>query len=359
LIVSFVRLLHIDKGFDTAGVLAIDVALPPSIYSTADRQLRFFDDALGRARSLPGVTSAATTSRLPLRGETVVNLLSYQHDTRPLEQRPTANYRYVSPDYFASIGTPILRGRTFRDTDRGRQVVILSARAANALWPGQDPIGRIVRTGGYLGADSEVVGVAADTRAVDLARNDILFTYLPYWLRISNVETIVLRTSVPPSTLTSSVRRAVLDLEPAAAIPRVQTMDDVVGLAVADRQFELSLMTAFGCAAAILAALGVYGVVSYSVARRGREMGIRIALGATARDIHKLVFEEGVTPVAIGIVGGLTASIAFGRVMAGLLFDVRPTDPVVMTIAAATIVVATLVACAAPARRASREILLH
>jgi len=359
LVVSFVRLLHIDKGFDTEGVLAIDVALPPSIYATADRQLRFFDDVLGRARSLPGVASAATTSRLPLRGETVVNLLSYQHDTRPLEQRPTANYRYVSPDYFASIGTPILRGRTFRDTDRGRQVVILSARAANALWPGQDPIGRIVRTGGYLGADSAVIGVAADTRAVDLARNDILFAYLPYWLRISNVETIVLRTSVPPSTLTSAIRRTVLDIEPSAAIPRVQTMDDVVGLAMADRQFELSLMTAFGGAAAMLAALGVYGVVSYSVARRGREMGIRMALGATAGDIYKLVFGEGVTPVAIGIAGGLTASIAFGRVMAGLLFDVRPTDPVVMTIAAATIVIATLLACAAPARRASRDILLH
>src|SRR5262249_35055416 len=161
-----------------------DVALPPSIYSTADRQLHFFEDVLTRMRSLPGVTSVATTSRLPLRGESVVNHLSYQHDTRPIDQRPMANYRYVSPDYFAAIGTPILHGRTLRDTDRGRQVVILSARAAEALWPGQDAIGRLVRTGGHLGADSEVIGVAADTRAVDLTRNDIFFAYLPYWLRI-------------------------------------------------------------------------------------------------------------------------------------------------------------------------------
>ena len=359
LVVSFVRLLHVDKGFDTADILTIDVALPPSMYATAGRQLRFFEDVLQRARALPGVTVAATTNRLPLRGESTVNHLSYPNDTRPFEQRPLANYRYVSSDYFAAIGTPILRGRTFRETDRGRQVVILSARAAAALWPGQDPIGRLVRTGGFLGADSEVIGVAADTRAVDLTRNDILFTYLPLWLRPSNVETIVVRASAPPSTLTNAVRRAVLEVEPAAAIPRVQTMDDAVGAAIADRRFELSLMTAFGVAAAILAALGVYGVVSYSVARRGREMGIRIALGATATDIHRLVFEEGITPVAIGIVAGLAASLAIGRAMASLLFEVRPANPLVMGAAALTIVVATIAACAAPARRASRAILLH
>jgi len=359
LVVSFIRLMRVDKGFDTQGILAVDVALPPSMYPTADRQLRFFADVIARTRSLPGVGSAATTNRLPLRGESTVNHLSYPNDTRPIEQRATANYRYVSPGYFASIGTPILRGRTFRATDQGHQVVVLSASAAQALWPGQDPIGRIVRTGGYLGADTEVIGVAADTRAVDLTRNDVLFAYLPFWLRIGTVETLVVRASVPPSTLTNAVRRAVLDAEPSAAIPRVQTMDDVVGVAIADRRFELSLMAAFGVAAAILAALGVYGVVSYSVARRGREMGIRIALGASALDIHRLVFEEGITPVAIGILAGLAASLALGRAMASLLFDVRPSDPVVMAASALTIVVATLVACASPARRASREILLH
>jgi predicted permease len=353
LVVSFMRLMRVDKGFSTEGILTIDVALPPSMYPTSARQLAFFETVLSRARALPGVRTVATTNRLPLRGESTVNALSYQHDTRPFQERPLANYRYISPTYFEAIGTPILRGRTFRETDRGRQVVVLSARAAEALWPGQDPIGRIVRTGGYLGADSEVIGVAADTRAVDLTRNDVLFTYLPYWLRINNVETIVVRASVPPETLTTAVRRAVLGAEPAAAIPHVQTMDEVVAVATADRRFELSLMMALGVAAAILAALGVYGVVSYSVARRGREMGIRIALGATAMDIHRLVFEEGITPVAVGILAGLAASLALGRAMASLLFDVRPSDPVVMAAAALTIVIATLVACAAPARRAA------
>ena len=354
LVVSFVRLLQVDKGFDTEGILTVDVALPPSMYSTPARQLAFFEDLQARTRTLPGTTVVATTNRLPLRGESTVNLLSYQNDTRPLQQRPVANYRYVSPEYFAAIGTPILRGRTFRETDRGHQVVVLSARAAEALWPGQDPIGRIVRTGGYLGADSEVIGVAADTRAVDLTRNDIFFTYLPYWLRIGTEETLVVRTGVAPQSLAGAVRRAVLDLEPSAAIPRVQTMADVVGLAVADRRFELSLMTAFGCAAAVLAALGVYGVVSYSVARRRREMGIRMALGATRMDIQRLIFEEGLTPVAAGLVAGYALSAAMGRGMASLLFDVRPTDPAVMLAASLAIVGAAIVACVGPASRASR-----
>lgn len=354
LVVSFVHLLQADKGFDTDGILTVDVALPPSMYSIPSRQLAFFEDVQRRIRTLPGVSVVATTNRLPLRGEATVNTLSYPNDTRPMQQRPLANYRYVSPTYFAAIGTPLLHGRTFRETDRGHQVVVLSARAADALWPGQDPIGRIVRTGGYLSADSEVIGVAADTRAVDLTRNDIFFTYLPYWLRTGTEETLVVRSAAPPESLASGVRRAVLDMERSAAIPRVQTMQDLVALAVADRRFELSLMSAFGFAAAILAALGVYGVVSFSVARRRREMGIRIALGATRMDIGRLVFEEGLKPVSAGLVAGLALSAAIGRGMAGLLFEVRPLDPAVMIAAALAIVTATLVACAGPARRASR-----
>jgi putative ABC transport system permease protein len=355
LVVSFFRLLRVDKGFETNGVLTIDIALPSANYADVTRQLRFIDAAVARVKAVPGVSTVAVTNRVPLRGEAVVNGLSYPNDTRPASARPLANYRYVSPDYFAAIGTPLLRGRTFRDTDRGRQVVILSARAAETLWPGEDPIGRFVQTGGYLGAVSEVIGVAADSRAVDLTRNDVLFTYLPYWLRARwmTAASLVVRTAVAPESLAASVRRTVLEVDPAIAIPRVETMDELLGATVADRRFELSLMTAFGCAAAVLAALGVYGVVTYSVARRRREMAIRIALGATAGDIRRLVFEEGLKPVATGVVAGLAASVAIGRAMANLLFDVKPADPMVMAAAAAVVLLATVVACVAPARRAA------
>lgn len=353
LVLSFARLMQVDKGFDTAGILTLDVALPPSSFRTADDQWRFFDQALERVGALPGVTATALTSRLPLRGEATVNLLSYPDDQRPMAARPLANYRYVTPGYFAAIGTPLLKGRTFRDTDRGRQVVVLSAGAAQALWPGQDPIGRQVKTGGYLGAVSEVIGVAADSRAVDLTRTNVLFTYLPYWLRGPSTGSIVIRARVPPATLAGAARRAIWDVDRAVAIPRVETMEEIVALSVADRRFQLVLMMAFGGAAALLAALGVYGVVSYSVARRGREMGIRVAMGASPGDIRRLVVLEGLLPVAGGLAAGLVASLGAGRAIGSLLFDVRPADPAVMLAAAAVVLAASLVACLAPARRAS------
>jgi putative ABC transport system permease protein len=353
LVLSFTRLMHVDKGFNTESILTVDVALPPSLFATADQQLRFFDAALARVRALPGVGAAALTSRLPLRGESTVNLLSLPDDRRPMAARPLANYRYVTPDYFTAIGTPLLRGRTFRDTDRGRQVVVLSASAAQALWPGQDAVGRIVKTGGYLGALSEVIGVAADSRAVDLTRTNVLFTYLPYWLRGPSAASIVIRANVPPATLAAAARRAIWDVDAQVAIPRVETMTEIVALSVADRRFQLTLMVAFGCAAALLAALGVYGVVSYSVARRGREMGIRIALGARPGDIHRLVITEGLAPVAAGTIAGLALSWWIGRAISALLFDVRPGDPGVMLAASAIVTIATVLACAGPARRAS------
>jgi predicted permease len=353
LLVSFVRLLRVDKGFETVGILTVDVALPASVYATTDQQLRFFDEVLTRTRRLPGVRAVALTSRLPLRGESTVNLLSYEHDARPFAARPLANYRYVTPGYFAAIGTPLLKGRTFRETDRGHQVVVLSASAAEALWPGLDPIGRQVKTGGYLGAVSEVVGVAADSRAVDLTRNNVLFTYLPYWLRGPSSASLILRTTAPPSSLATTVRRAIWDVDRNVAIPRVETMDDIVAVSVADRRFELSLMTAFGCAAALLAALGVYAVVSYSVVRRGREIGIRVALGARPGDIRKLVVLEGLLPVGAGLVAGLPLSWVGGRAIGSLLFDVRSGDPGVMLAAATIVTAASLLACVGPARRAA------
>ena len=205
--------------------------------------------------------------------------------------------------------------------------MVLSASAARALWPGEDAVGKQVKTGGYLGAVSDVIGVAADSRAADLTRSDVLFTYLPYWLRGPSSASIVIRTNVPPATLAAAVRRAIWDVDRQVAIPRVETMEDIVAVAVADRRFQLSLMLAFGCAAALLAALGVYGVVSYSVARRGREMGIRIALGARPGDIHRLVVAEGLMPVVAGLTVGLALSWWIGRAISSLLFDVRPGDP--------------------------------
>ena len=353
LLASFVGLQRVDKGFDTAGILTIDVALPPGAYRNSDDEERTLERMRAQLAGLPGVTAAAIASRVPLRGEAVVNLLSYEHDNRPASARPVANYRYVTPEYFRAIGTPLLRGRTFRESDRGRAVVVLSASAARALWPEGNPVGRTVKTGGFLGAPSEVIGIAADSRAVDLARNDVLFAYLPYWLRPQTDASFVVRADVPPGTLTAAARRRILDVERGTAIPRVATMDEIVAEAIVDRRFELTLMLLFGAAAALLASLGVYAIVAAAVARRQREMGIRIALGASAADIHRLVLREGIAPVGAGLAAGLTGSLWLGRVLSGLLFGVHAGDPRVMAAAAALVIAATLAACAGPARRAA------
>ena len=306
-----------------------------------------------RLRALPGVDAVALTSRLPLRGEATVNLLSYVDDQRPVTARPLANYRYVTPDYFHAIGTPLVRGRTFLESDRGRQVAVLSASAAQALWPGQDPIGRFIKTSGYLGAVTEVIGVAADSRAVDLTRTNVLFTYLP----VLAARAILGLTRCPRlgAGRDARIRSSPRHLGGQSQRGDSANRDDGRYCASVGCRSPLSVVTmiVFGCAAALLAALEVYGVVWYSVARRRRELGIRIALGASPSDIHRLVIGEGLAPVALGLAIGLCLSLALGRAIASLLFEVRPAEPVVFAIAPFLIMVAALVACLAPARRAA------
>jgi putative ABC transport system permease protein len=297
------------------------------------------------------------TNRLPLRGEAVVNGLSYEHDDRPYEQRPMANYRYVTADYFSALGTPIVSGRTFRDSDRGRPVVVLSASAARALWPAGDALGRHVKTGGQYGALCEVIGIAANTRAVDLARTDVHFAYLPYWVRPASAISFVLRSqggSASSRLDPTAIRTTLHQLDRAVPIVRIDTMEEIFARSVADRRFALTLMVQFGAAAALLAALGAYGVVSYSVAKRARELGIRVALGASPSDVRRLVLREGLVPVAAGAVAGLVMSLSLASVMASVLFEVRPYDPRVMAAACATLLLAASVACVGPLRRAAR-----
>ncbi|HET7217390.1 MAG TPA: FtsX-like permease family protein, partial [Vicinamibacterales bacterium] len=352
LLASYVRLLRVDKGFATSGVLTLDLSLPAPVYRSIAQQVQAIDQIMERVRALPGVTAVAVTNRLPLQGEAVVNSLSLENDTRPDAARPLANYRYVSPDYFTAMATPLVQGRTFRDSDRGHQVVILSREAARLLWPNDDPIGRSVLTRGP-GSASEVIGIATDTRAVDLKRTDVPFVYLPYWLRGPASASIAIRTAADPSASIGAARAAVWSVDRNIPIPRTRTMTDIVDAAVADRRLELTLMMLFGAAAALLASLGVYGVVSYAVTSRAREMGIRTALGATPAQIRRMVIGEGMLPIATGTVVGLAASWPMGRAMSSLLFGVGAWDATAVAGAAAVLVIAALAACAAPAYRAA------
>jgi predicted permease len=353
LLSSYVHLIRVDKGFATSGVLTLDLSLPATVYRSTVHQVQAIDQIIDKLRALPGVTAVAVTNRLPLQGEGGVNSLALENDPRPGAARPLANYRYVSPDYFAAMGTPLVQGRTFRASDRGRQVVILSREAARLLWPNDDPIGRSVLTGGGLSSLSEVIGVAADTRAVDLRRTDVPFVYLPYWIRSQASASIAIRTTTDPSASIAAARAAVWSFDRSIPIPRTRTMTDIVDSAVADRRIELTLMMLFGAAAALLASLGVYGVVSYAVASRAREMGIRTALGATPSQIRRMVIGEGMLPIVSGMSVGLAASWPLGLAMSSLLFGVGAWDSTAVAGAACVLTCAALAACAAPAYRAA------
>jgi predicted permease len=349
---SFVRVLRVDKGFAVERVLAIDVVLPRARYAAADARAGFYEQALRRLAAVPGVSSAAAASALPLEGETQVDMLSLEHDTRAEMERPTANIRYVSPDYFATVGTPVRRGRPIAEADRGRGVVVLSERAARALWPGEDPIGKRVVPGSNDPV-SEVVGVAADVRTSSLEREGSLVAYVPYWGRLPSSGTILLRTASEPGSVAAAARAALRQVDPAVPVAAVRTMSQVVSAAVAARRFQLALLALFGITALVTASVGIYGVIAHSLARRTNEIGVRMALGARPADIQRLVLREGLTPVAAGLAAGIAIAVALSRAFRSLLFEVGPGDPLTLAGVAALLGLVAAAACYVPARRAT------
>jgi len=296
------------------------------------------------------VTSAAVGHALPLTGETWVNTLTTRGETRPFLERPSANMRFASEAYFETMGIPIIRGRGFEERDRDRKVVVLSARAAEALWPGEDPIGKLV---GWHEPDSEVIGIAGDVRA-NLDKDPPRMIYYPYWANVRSQFYILVRTGMDPRAAAEAVRRAVWAEDPGIPVPEMVTMRELVSEAAAGRRFQMWLVAAFAVTALALACLGIYGVIAHAVARRTNEMGIRMALGATAGNLMAMVLKQGLAPVAAGLLVGVAAALALERVLRSALFEVSATDPRIIASAVAALGVAATAACLLPARRASR-----
>ncbi|HLM99195.1 MAG TPA: ABC transporter permease [Bryobacteraceae bacterium] len=348
---SFVRLMQVDKGFTTESVLAVDVALPDSKYDKQEQREQFYQRAVAGVESLPGVRSAAVINQLPLQGEMWVDIVWLPGDNRPMFERPFANMRFISPGYFKTLGIPLRRGRTFEQTDRGKKMAIISQRAAERLWPGQDPVGR--QFGHNENEMYQVAGVAADVR-VSLHQDPVLMVYLPYWDRARSNASLVVRTAMDSRAIAAAVRAEIWKIDPEVPVPAMRTMDQVVSDSVGQRRFQMSLLASFAAGALLLASLGIYGVVSYSVSRRRNEIGIRIALGARGGDVYRMVLRQGLAPVALGLIAGVAVALAAGRILSSLLFQVSPTDP--FTIGAVTILLAAVavVACSVPAVRAMR-----
>jgi predicted permease len=348
---SFVRVMTVDKGFDVDRVLAMDVPLPAARYKEGPTRTEFFKRALDSAATLPGVQSVSMVSALPLAGETWIDIVGAEHDPRPQFEQPTTNVRFISPGYFKTLRVPMKEGRDFAEIDRSRQVVIISAGLAQKVWPGQDPIGRKLEDGGRL---LEVVGITPDFRSTSLDHDPVSMTYIPYWQRPQLSGSILIRTAMDPLSIAGAMRRNIWKLDSEVPIPEIRTLNEVMSRSVADRRFQMLLVALFAAAALSLAGLGTYGVVSYAVARRRSEMGIRMALGAARSDVLRMVLGQGMTPVIGGLAAGALAAFVLGRYLASLLFEISPRDPLAFSIAAGVLLLVAAAACLAPARRATR-----
>ena len=347
---SLTRLLQADKGFDADRVLTVDVGLAGNLYADPVNREKFFNRLLAKVSAIPGVQASGIVTALPTLGDEIWTDPIYL-EGEPRERRHAVNNRFASPGYFHAMNIAIRNGRAFEESDRGRGVAVLSEKAAKILWPGEaDLLGRQ-----FMGEDDKpktLVGVVADVRGV-LHRDPPPMAYYPYWQRVPGRVALVVRTTAAPHAAAGALRTALRSEDAQLAIPPIRTMEEVVDLSVAQRRFQLTLMGVFAGSALLVASLGIYGVVSYSVARRRNEIGIRMALGAQRSQMLGLVIWQGMAPVVLGLAAGIAAAFFLGRAIRGLLFGVQPTDP--LTIAGVTVVllVVGVLACLIPARRAA------
>jgi predicted permease len=351
---SFVQLLRTDQGFhDASQILTIDLQLPPlPRYSTHNQRYDFYNRARSAVRRLPGVISVALASLPPLEGEMLVDALRLDGESPTSGNVRVANYRFVSTNYFSTLSLPLLRGRVFSEDQRDEGSVVVSRTTAQSLWPEQDPIGKRIDPGNR-GKLAEVIGVVADVRASPETPLGLM-VYQPDWIQTSPKTSLVVRFAEDPHMSIPAVRAAIWACDSEVPIPQVLTLQEVLGVALSGRRYHLMLVLVFAALALVVAGAGVFGVVSYLVARRTSEIGVRIALGARSADILGMVLRQGLPPVLAGLALGVMGGLAVGRIVHSLLFDVSATDPFTIAGVIAVEVVVGMVACAIPAWQAMR-----
>jgi predicted permease len=330
---SLTRLLRVDTGFSPEGAVTIEIAPGAARYPDTAERAALYDRILERVRALPAVTAVAWTSALPLTGETWVDAVLLPNESMPLATKPSANYRFIGPDYFRAIGMPVIQGRGIEEQDRRTTVTaaVISQRTARTLWPHENAIGREF-TRANPAQRFQVVGIVADSRVTALESDAPLMVYVPYWFNNEGKSVLVVRAQGDPLAVVPAVRSSVRDLDADVAIARVAPLQQVFDAAVEGRRYQTTLFTVFGGSALLIAVLGVYATTAYGVSRRRRELNIRAALGARAAQVFAMVMRQNLTPVAIGLAGGLAGALAVGGVISTLLYEVRPRDPVVLTV---------------------------
>ena len=349
LVKSFQRLMQVDPGFNPRGLLTLRISIPPS-----RKPVTLFHRIEERLRTLPGVDSVAATNTLPLIANRA-NATRFTVPGSPLinpDAPPTAQIRLVSPDYFRTMRIPLLSGRTFTERDLNQGLVIVNQTLARRFWPGQDPVGLKFVTGpwGPNPNYSTIIGVAGDVKNFGLDSESSMDLYFPSL----TPSYLVVRTAGDPASLAGAVRREIQAIDAGLPISDLRTMDDVLAQSARSRRWTMALLTVFAGLALVLALVGIYGVMSWSVAQRTREIGIRMALGAHRGQVLGMVIGYGMKLSAAGMAIGIAGALALRRVISGLVFEVSTADPAIYGAVALLMLAVALLACYVPARRASQ-----
>jgi putative ABC transport system permease protein len=355
---SLMRLLNVDPGYDPHDVLTAGVYVYGDRYQQTKTELNFYDQAMQRLRAIPGIEGAAMVSTLPLAS---FDRRAFHIQDRPLPNNdagaPSVDTYSISPDYFHVMRIPLRRGRLFTPADRGAPgVAVISESSARAIFPGEDAIGKHIQLGGRDDKKEwlTIVGIVGNVRQYGFDRPSQMEAYIPIAQNNQFGYNVVVRTDRDPGRFEQTVRQAFNSVDHTQPLYEVRPLEDYVAESQAARRFTLLLLGLFGALSLVLAAVGIYGVISYAVSLRTRELGIRMALGAERRNVVAMVMREGLTLVAAGQVAGFACSLLLTRSLASLLFQVAPADLTIALAVALTLAAAALLANYLPARRASR-----
>jgi putative ABC transport system permease protein len=355
LINSFWRLQQVDRGFDPQNVLTINLTLPRAKYAKNEQQVAFLTSVLERIKQVPRADSVGLTSTLPLSGGPATSFVI--EGRAEVDERASADIRIIDPDYFRTLRIPLRVGRWFtkRDTPGAPTVMVINENMAQRFWPNEDPVGKRVTMKDWgPPLTGEIVGVVGDVKADGLDSETRPMIYWPYPQFPTIFNSIVVRTEGDPLSVVAAVKSQIWSVDPDQPIPSVGTMDRVVANSVAARRFNMLLLGLFAAVALALAAVGIYGVISYTVSQRTHEIGIRVALGARGSDVLRLVAGQGMALAVTGVLLGLAAAFGLTRLMTSLLFGVSPTDGATFAVIAILLTCVALAACIVPARRATK-----
>jgi putative ABC transport system permease protein len=354
---SILRIREVEPGLKPQNLLTAKLSLPRDRYTDAESAIRFYQQVLERVSHLPGVESVGLTSHLPIEEQGYNGNISVEGKTYPPNEGPLVEFRVVSEDYFQTANIPLLRGRFFskEEHDDSQPVVVINEAMAKQIWPGENPIGKRLADDGQ----ATVIGVVGDVKNYGLLHKPVPEMYAPYtmknfWPDMRWNMRLLVRSTLDSTSIASAVRREVQAVDPAQPIYAVQAMNVVIENTVKDKSLNTTLLTVFAGVSLLLAVIGVYGVMSYTVAQHTREIGIRMALGAQPSAILKLIVGRGLVLVSVGAVTGVFASFGLTRFIENMLFGVTPTDPLTFVMIVLLLGLVALLACLIPAQRAMR-----